>query len=104
MAICLFKKVAMNNDNVVRGQDKIGQGQYTPPLKWATVEMSDIAALARELVEATQAIEQEIFAAGQRGDLRTNDEMPSWPRFASARQAWMELPRNRFSSPPGSTP
>jgi hypothetical protein len=44
--------------------------------------------LARELYQAREAVRAEMQAAAERGQLRTNGQMPSWPRYEKAQAAW----------------
>lgn len=62
--------------------------------------LEEVRALAAELVSAFAAVKQEMDAAGARGELRTNGQMPAWPRYQQAQQAWNALATTLAQSQP----
>lgn len=51
----------------------------------------EMAVLARKLREAKAAVERELSEHGARGELRQNDQMPSWPAYVEAEAAWNDV-------------
>lgn len=52
--------------------------------------LEELRVVAREFREAKAIIQDELNKAAERNEFRFSYQMPSWPRYIDADQAWTE--------------